>query len=110
MRCVFLLLILLLPSLSFAKSITYDIGTTGYMLREAMQAQAPRLATEEYRQALQYQTWAKQALRGEYVVKEKKISKKIRSRMKAMQFTKQAYTHAKNARDAALKLVGKQRY
>lgn len=102
---LFLCCTLTLPC--FAKSIAYDIGTTGYMLREAEQAKAPKYAPEEYKLAVLNQQWAKQALRGTYVMKTGKTSKKIRSKTKAKEFTQTAYVLAKTARDKGLKALGK---
>ncbi len=92
---------------SFAKSVAYDIGTTGYMLREAVQAKALKYAPEEYKEAVLNQQWAKQALHGTYVVKTGKVSKKIRSKTKAKEFTQKAYALAKSARDKGLLALGK---
>lgn len=91
----------------FGKSIAYNIGTTGYMIREARMANASELASEDYKKALQYQLWAKQALYGEYVVKKDGTSKKIRSKALAKEFTQKAYDLAKATRDQSLKVLGK---
>ena len=91
----------------FGKSVAYEIGTTGYMIREAHQAKAPKFAAEDYAEAIQNQRWAKQALRGTYEIKTAKITKKIRSKAKAREFTLTAYQLAKSARDKSLLALGK---
>jgi len=83
------------PLMAHADEVTHTIGTTGYMIQEAMWAKANRLDADNYYQAVKLQYEAKRYLRGTH--------KKGRNISKAMELTKQAYELAKTARDSALK-------
>lgn len=72
-----------------ADKYTHALGTTGYMIREAMHAGASKLAKENYRQALKKQSEAKKAF-------------KRRALEKSLALTQESYLLAKQARDEAL--------
>lgn len=81
-----------------AGDLSHAIGDTGYMIREAMFAQASRYAPEKYAEAVVLQSAAKKRMRGTHA--------KGRSETQAMALTRQAYTLAKEARDVALAARG----
>lgn len=74
-----------------ASRLTHALGTTGNMIREAMQVQAAKKDPQNYYQALTLQKEAKQAFRGTH--------KKGRQLQLAFDLTEQAYGYAKQARD-----------
>ena len=76
---------------SFASRLTHALGTSGYMIREAMQAKANKQDPENYYEALRLQREAKQAFRGTH--------KKGRDLKLAFGLTERAYAVAKQARD-----------
>ncbi len=87
----FLFLFLCVSTVSHASDITHLLGTTGYMIREAMQAGAAKKAPEDYQKALTLQRQAKDALQG--------TKKSGRDLNKCVELTRKAYLHAKKARD-----------
>lgn len=82
----------------FAESVVHEIGTTGYMIREAMHSKAAEYASDLYEDAVKKQYEAKAYLRGTHP--------EGRSLSKARLLTKQAYDLAKQARDKSLKQLG----
>ena len=74
-----------------ASEVTHLLGTTGYMIREAMQAGAAKKAPEDYQKALSLQRQAKEAFHG--------TKKSGRDLNKCVELTRKAYLHAKKARD-----------
>jgi hypothetical protein len=81
----------LLPLAARASDVTHLLGTTGYMIREAMNAKANKKDPENYREALRLQSEAKKAFRG--------TRKKGRNLEDVVELTRQAYGLAKLARD-----------
>lgn len=100
-------LVLLFVSSAKADEYTHALGTTSYMLREAMMAKANRHAPELYWEALEWQKKAKMAFRGQWPMKRGKRTVYVRSRAKAMEFTKKAYDLALQAKNKALQAQGK---
>ncbi|MCP5464557.1 MAG: hypothetical protein H7A33_06000 [Deltaproteobacteria bacterium] len=94
----FIIFFLLLSTPAFANSITHSIGNAGYMIREAMFADAKKLSPEKYQEAIRHQGLAKQYMRGNHP--------KGRSEQKALELSKVAYDLAKQARDEALAILG----
>ncbi|MFH1356076.1 MAG: hypothetical protein ABII18_02985 [bacterium] len=88
--------VLISPLSVQADPVTHAIGTTGYMIREAMQARANKVDKVNYRQAIRLQREAKRYLHGTH--------KKGRHIGKVVPLTLEAYTFAKNARDNALRI------
>lgn len=74
-----------------ASRTTHALGTTGYMIREAMHAGALQGDSKNYRMALKLQKEAKKYFRGTH--------KRGRNLEKAFELTEQAYDYAKQARD-----------
>ncbi|OVE82618.1 hypothetical protein BVY03_00460 [bacterium K02(2017)] len=91
---IFLFIILSVPVLSQADELTHAIGDTGYMIQDAMWANAYKLDRHNYNKAVRLQYEAKEYMRGTH--------KKGRHKNLAMQKTKEAYQFAKSARDNAL--------
>ena len=91
-RFVFLFLFLLTP-LAHASEVTHLIGTTGYMIREAMHAGANKKDPTNYYKAVKLQSLAKAAFRG--------TGKTKRNLNQAVALTREAYLAAKLARDNA---------
>lgn len=79
---------------AFADEITHAMGDTGYMIREAMQAGAIKIAPQNYFKALQLQKEAKARLRGTH--------KNGRNTQLALELTQEAYIKAKTARDQCI--------
>jgi hypothetical protein len=77
-----------------ADKYTHALGTTGYMLREAMQAGAPKIAKDDYREALKKQSQAKKAFHK-------------RALEKSLALTQESYVLAKKSRDEALQSKGR---
>lgn len=77
-----------------ADEVTHTLGTTGYMIQEAMWARANKYDRETYFKAVKLQYEAKRYLRGTH--------KKGRSVSLAVALSKRAYELAKKARDKAL--------
>ena len=77
-----------------AESVVHIMGTTGYMLREAMHAGAQKHSPDLYQQALLKQ-------------KEAKKYHRNRSFKQAHELTLQSYDLAKQARDQSLQITGK---
>ena len=91
--CAVLMLSMAFTSQSFASKLTHAIGTTDYMIREAMHAGANKKDRFHYQMALKTQKQAKKALRGKGEDK--------RNLDLAFDLTKQAYDYAKIARDTS---------
>jgi len=89
---------LFLSSTSHADKVTHTLGTTGYMIQDAMWAKAYKYDKENYFLAVKLQYEAKRYLRGTH--------KKGRSVTKAVELSKQAYELAKKARDISLAQQG----
>ena len=97
-RLVFIFVFLISFSV-YANQYTHAIGDTGYMITEAMWADALIKDPSNYNKAIRLQREAKQYLNGSH--------KNGRSVSKAMDLTKEAYEYAKTARDNALQMSGK---
>ena len=76
-----------------ASKMTHALGTTNYMIREARLVKAYKKDRYNYYKAVSLQKQAKRYFRG--------TAKGGRNLDKAFELTKQAYDHAKQARDAA---------
>lgn len=74
-----------------ASRTTHALGSTGYMIREAMHAGAAKKDPQNYYEALKLQKEARQAFRGTH--------KKGRQLQLAFDLTEKAYALAKEARD-----------
>ena len=81
-----------------ANELTHTIGTTGYMIQEAMWAKAAYHDKQNYNEAVKLQYQAKDYMRGTH--------KDGRNVQKALEFTLKAYDLAKTARDKALQDSG----
>lgn len=81
---------------AFASETTHLLGTSGYMIREAMQVGAGKKDPENYRRAVMLQKQARQAFRGTR-------KKGGRNLQEARDLAKQAYDLAKLARDHSKK-------
>jgi hypothetical protein len=77
-----------------ASDVTHTLGTTGYMIREAMWAKAYKYDKQNYREAVKLQYEARARFRGTH--------KKGRNLNEAVSLSRQAYDLAKTARDTAL--------
>jgi hypothetical protein len=93
-KLVILIVLVMAPMVAQADPVTHAVGTTGYMIREAMQARANKFDKANYRQALRLQREAKRYMHGTH--------KKGRHIGKVVPLTQEAYVLAKIARDNAL--------
>lgn len=80
----------------FSSETTHLLGTSGYMIREAMQVGANKKDPDNYRRAVALQKQARQAFRGT----RKKGGRNLKQ---AQEFASQAYDSAKLARDNSKK-------
>lgn len=98
MRLIFFILVFFLglgfSAEAVADKYTHAIGTTGYMIREAMHAGAQKLSKDNYTQALKKQREAKKAFQK-------------RALQKSLALTQESYDLAKLARDEALRAKGR---
>lgn len=76
---------------AYASRVTHLLGTTGYMIQEAMSVHANKKDPENYWKAVQLQKAAKQAFRG--------TRKGGRNLEEAVTLAREAYGYAKMARD-----------
>jgi hypothetical protein len=94
-KSLFFFLLTLFATPAFASETTHLIGTTGYMIREAMFAKANKKDPVNYWEAVRLQREAKKAFRGK--------RKGGRNLPEAVELTRQAYERAKLARDNSQK-------
>lgn len=81
-------------SFAHASDVTHLLGTTGYMIQEALHAGAAKKDPENYNKALKLQKQAKKYFRGDGVK---------RNLDKVVELTREAYLYAKQARDNSKK-------
>lgn len=85
------LFVFVLANTAHASDVTHLLGTTGYMIREAMHAGANKKDPINYQKALDLQRQAKAAFRG--------TGKTKRNLNQTIALTREAYLAAKTARD-----------